>query len=275
MEELFDILPSEWAERFLETEKERIELQFKDAGPLSLLQSKAGGRGYLPKEQGYPVTEEGKPLSLLAQINFSEMPQMENYPEFGLLAFYVDFQDDFYGLDYENPTSQEGFRVFFFDDLGQESYTKEEQEIFFDEVEKGDYYSLVNGEFEITGQISDQILLNDSCDFKNEFGDYFYELADQIFDEDADKSFALANLASKLEASQIGGYPFFIQDDPRVYIENAQQDTLLFQLNSKYNQESGKVDIMWGDCGVGNFFINKQDLINRDFSNILYNWDCS
>ncbi|MBC2331104.1 YwqG family protein [Listeria swaminathanii] len=275
MEELFDILPSEWAERFLETEKERIELQFKDAGPLSLLQSKAGGRGYLPKEQGYPVTEEGKPLSLLAQINFSEMPQMENYPEFGLLAFYVDFQDDLYGLDFENPTSQEGFRVFFFDDLGQESYTKEEQEIFFDEVEKGDYYSLVNGEFEITGQISDQILLNDSCDFKNEFGDYFYELADQIFDEDADKSFALANLASKLEASQIGGYPFFIQDDPRVYIENAQQDTLLFQLNSKYNQESGKVDIMWGDCGVGNFFINKQDLINRDFSNILYNWDCS
>ncbi|EHR7112352.1 DUF1963 domain-containing protein, partial [Listeria monocytogenes] len=270
MEQLFDILPSEWAERFLETEKERIELHFKDAGTLSLLQSKAGGRGYLPKEQGYPVTEEGKPLSLLAQINFSEMPQMENYPEFGLLAFYVDFQDDFYGLDYENPTSQDGFRVFFFDDLGQESYTKDEQEIFFDEVEKGDYYSLVNGEFEITGKITDQILLNDSCDFKNEFGDYFYEITDQIFDEDADKSFALANLASKLEASQIGGYPFFIQDDPRVYIENAQQDTLLFQLNSKYNQESGEVDIMWGDCGVGNFFINKQDLINRDFSNIMY-----
>ncbi|WP_121686887.1 DUF1963 domain-containing protein, partial [Listeria monocytogenes] len=23
------------------------------------------------------------------------------------------------------------------------------------------------------------------------------------------------------------------------------------------------------------FFINKQDLINRDFSNIMYNWDCS
>lgn len=41
MEQLFDILPSEWAERFLETEKERIELHFKDVGKLSLLQSKA------------------------------------------------------------------------------------------------------------------------------------------------------------------------------------------------------------------------------------------
>lgn len=57
MEELFDILPSEWAERFLETQKERIELSLKKEGKLSLLQSKAGGRGYLPKEQGYPTNE--------------------------------------------------------------------------------------------------------------------------------------------------------------------------------------------------------------------------
>lgn len=151
MEQLFDILPSEWAERFLETEKERIELHFKDAGKLSLLQSKAGGRGYLPKEQGYPVTEEGKPLSLLTQINFSEMPQMENYPEFGLLAFYVDYQDDLYGLNFENPTSQEGFRVFFFDDLGSESLTAEEQDAFFEDVAKTDFYPVVNGEFKIAG----------------------------------------------------------------------------------------------------------------------------
>ncbi|WP_323176133.1 DUF1963 domain-containing protein [Pantoea ananatis] len=31
---------------------------------------------------------------------------------------------------------------------------------------------------------------------------------------------------------------------------------------------------MWGMSGVGNFFINKQDLINRDFSNVIFNWDC-
>ena len=31
---------------------------------------------------------------------------------------------------------------------------------------------------------------------------------------------------------------------------------------------------MWGDCGVGNFFINAEDLKRLDFSNVLYNWDC-
>ncbi len=32
--------------------------------------------------------------------------------------------------------------------------------------------------------------------------------------------------------------------------------------------------ILWGDAGVGNFFINREDLKRRDFSKILYNWDC-
>ena len=31
---------------------------------------------------------------------------------------------------------------------------------------------------------------------------------------------------------------------------------------------------MWGDSGVANFFINKEDMKNKKFDNILYNWDC-
>lgn len=34
------------------------------------------------------------------------------------------------------------------------------------------------------------------------------------------------------------------------------------------------MDIMWGDCGVANFFIHPDDLKNKDFSKVLYNWDC-
>ena len=33
-------------------------------------------------------------------------------------------------------------------------------------------------------------------------------------------------------------------------------------------------EIIWGDCGVANFFINQKDLENCDFSKVLYNWDC-
>lgn len=34
------------------------------------------------------------------------------------------------------------------------------------------------------------------------------------------------------------------------------------------------LNIMWGDAGVANFFIREKDLINLDFSNVVYNWDC-
>lgn len=44
-------------------------------------------------------------------------------------------------------------------------------------------------------------------------------------------------------------------------------NTLLLQIDTDD-------DIMWGDSGIANFFINKEDLENKNFKNILYNWDC-
>lgn len=32
--------------------------------------------------------------------------------------------------------------------------------------------------------------------------------------------------------------------------------------------------MLWGDCGVANFFINGAKLKQHDFSDVLYNWDC-
>ncbi|MBO7381562.1 MAG: DUF1963 domain-containing protein, partial [Neisseriaceae bacterium] len=40
-------------------------------------------------------------------------------------------------------------------------------------------------------------------------------------------------------------------------------------------QIDSKNGIMWGDAGVGNFFITADDLKKRDFSRVLYNWDCA
>ena len=66
------------------------------------------------------------------------------------------------------------------------------------------------------------------------------------------------------------GYPYFTQDDPRP--EDSPYDTLLFQMDSEMSD--GIDYIMWGDMGVGNFFIDLEDLKNCDFSRVLYTWDC-
>ncbi|SUC47704.1 Domain of uncharacterised function (DUF1963) [Providencia stuartii] len=68
---------------------------------------------------------------------------------------------------------------------------------------------------------------------------------------------------------RIGGYPFFTQTDPREYRKEIQDYVLLLQIDSDY--ETG---ILWGDIGVGNFFIHPEDLKNKDFSKVVYNWDC-
>ena len=67
----------------------------------------------------------------------------------------------------------------------------------------------------------------------------------------------------------IGGYPYFMQDDVREV--SSEFDTLLFQMDS---ESIGEGEIMWGDMGVGNFFISREALRRLDFSRVLYHWDC-
>ena len=63
------------------------------------------------------------------------------------------------------------------------------------------------------------------------------------------------------------GYAHFTQEDPRYNKKYEEYDTLLFQINSSQY-------VMWGDVGIGNFFIPKKSLLEKDFSKVLYNWDC-
>ena len=71
---------------------------------------------------------------------------------------------------------------------------------------------------------------------------------------------------------KIGGYPSFTQEDPRSYGANTSHTALLLQLDSW--SAKGDTGIMFGDCGVANWFITPEALANCDFSDVLYNWDC-
>jgi uncharacterized protein YwqG len=68
------------------------------------------------------------------------------------------------------------------------------------------------------------------------------------------------------------GYPFFTQTDPRYHYAAKQEDVLLFQLDSAGH--GNDVDILWGDSGVGAFFIKPKDLAGGHFERSWFNWDC-
>ena len=47
-----------------------------------------------------------------------------------------------------------------------------------------------------------------------------------------------------------------------------------FMKDAKDIYDDRSFEIIWGDCGVANFFINSEALLKKDFSKVIYNWDC-
>ena len=77
-----------------------------------------------------------------------------------------------------------------------------------------------------------------ACDYRYEPFDMGVEVADDFLDFYTEECLP--------EGYRIGGYPIFIQEDPRKRRDS--KDFLLLQLDS----DDG---IMWGDAGIVNFFI--------------------
>jgi len=137
--------------------------------------------------------------------------------------------------------------------------------------------------FEIEDLIYEQFKSKDD-DFRA-LEDFFEDIFDEICEEKSLDSAQELKLYEKLQNlidysddyhSQCEGFPYFTQEDPRKYEEKYQKyDILLFQLDSEHDKTKGKWKVCIGDAGVINFFINREKLKNKDFSEILYNWDCS
>ena len=68
---------------------------------------------------------------------------------------------------------------------------------------------------------------------------------------------------------KIGGYPYFIEYDPRE--ENAPHTFLLLQID--IDNVEGE-EICWRNLGgIANFFISFEDLDNCKFDNIFFHWE--
>ncbi len=222
---------------------------------LKLWQSKFAGLPYFPKTATYPIDSKGQAMFLLAQINFAELPKLENFPESGILQFYISSNDDVYGMCFEDQTKQDNFRVIYFPNI-----IEDENQLItdFSFVTKYDYLPLEDA-CALSFQLKSAPLSTGDYQFNT---DILNDNDEFDIEEEYDKLFPA-------EGHKIGGYPYFTQSDPREYQEGYAACILLFQMDT-----DDKNGIMWGDCGVANFFIFTQDLKKKDFSKVLYNWDC-
>jgi uncharacterized protein YwqG len=236
---------------------------------------------YRPKGSPWPAGPDGKPLTLLAQINFADVPPLAGYPRQGILQFFIGDEgrgrySHVYGMYlYESkPYSQEEFfRVLQQQDFFRVVYHAQpvtevskldttspafsgvvlpiQTEALLSFSPATDYPSLVDYRFQ-------RVLGKEPYSFFEEFADQQHHVVDRYLRFSHDDSLA-----------KIGGYTGVVQEDPR-HIQPGEDWVVLLEMRS--GGENG-VEVLWGDAGTGAFFIRRADLERLDFSQVAYYWD--
>ena len=272
--------PSEKAKAIVAEVKRRTaapcwKLTLQPEGPCGRLDSKVGGLPYWDPALPYPTDSQGNKMTLLAQLNFAQLGTEAPLPAQGLLQFFIG-QDDVFGIDFDQPDSQKDFRVVYHPEPDSALTLEQIRALDLPTHVEADLCTPVIREAVFTAEKTVGYMGPGDCRFEALFREAVRAVTGediggkneyQYFDK-ADRDYFYDQLSTA--GHRLLGYPFFTQYDPRE--PDSPYDTLLFQLDS--DMIDRKDLVLWGDCGVGNFFINREDLLRRDFSRILYNWDC-
>lgn len=267
------------------TEREAFSITVKHGKRTALCDSKFGGVPYWDRKKKYPVDKEGNKLMLLAQFNLAKLETNEILPRTGLLQFFIAVDDD-YGLNYAKPDQQDTFRVVYHKTIDRKITRKDVLKlgIPYSSNSKGGEacHRPVSGELAV--DIKKTKVSMGICDYQ--FDRLFRLIATEkrvIIPKGKDVYSLLSDqtiekLTEKNAGHWLLGYPIFSQEDPRGQSEDLEYyNTLLFQMDSDYdaqNVDKQEDQIMWGDAGVGNFFMNSEDLQNGTFNKVMYTWDC-
>ena len=237
-----------------------LQLDVGETVPAARDGSRLGGSVWLPEGEAWPVGTDGRPLSFLAQLDFSELPRVPDFPTRGVLQFFIG-QDDLFGANFEKPEAGD-FRVIWRPLLTGPGALHQQPPGVID-------CSPMSDELRRTGRrlagsasrhwptISSWTLDRDQpALMKSATSDRIWDFVEQR--------------DTLREKHHVGGYPDFTQDDFRRDARYADRDRVLLQLWS-YPHDL----LMWGDVGQANFMIARADLLALDFSRVTYHWDCT
>lgn len=248
----------------------------------SLLSSKVGGTPFLKSFDDIPFDENDAPMALLFQINLSDLPDEQKIipTKSGLIQFWISVDEDLYGCDFFMVSKQENNRLIYIEDP-ETNFSLDEIQTHIEqldmEIDVLPYSGVIGFDFELNEQsIAQSVhefqpIVDDIWKKANPDFDYKQNLSEHIeLMEVMHKTFSTEDVFH-----QIGGYPFFTQEDPRYGYEDLSDfDTLLIQIDTDNIENSDDASIMWGDCGVCNIFVRNEDLTQMKFDEYIYNWDC-
>lgn len=255
--------------------KDCYPIKLTQAEELKLTDSKLGGYPYWDINKEYPVASDGTPLILLAQINFAQAELNDDLlPDEGLLQFFIS-EGDVYGMNFDDNTLQDTFRVVYHERI-DDGMTLENVQAWGvksnGNLDHGEALFPFFGQYKMEFDWSTDTI-NASCqDFDHILKDALLDVYGVVTEKTMWRYFSRDEYDYLAEQFGNGGhrmmgYPYFTQTDPRDN-PDGEFNVLLLQIDSEGS------DILWGDGGIANFFINEEKLKERDFSRVIYNWDC-
>ena len=267
--------------------KEVINISTTPNKPVNLTSSKFGGTFYLPKNAQIPTNNEGEQLTFLAQINCKELPENNIYPKEGIVQFWIYGGSQQLGADFMNFDSinnNKNKRVIYYQTI-EDYYSEEEINLLYQPkgLDGKVLTPLQNGApFALSFKVEKQPITVMEYSFNSLFNSAWNEKfpnlkIEEEWPELEDLNINVFNILEKeltalASGTQIGGYGYFTQWDPRTEDHLSEYNVVLLQIDTDYGAD--EYTIMWGDGGIGNFFIQEDKLKQLDFSSVLYNWDC-
>lgn len=227
---------------------------------IGLLESKFGGRPFFTSPDDYPKSSTGKDLIFLAQLNFSDIPHLDGFPEDGLVQFFIS-GDELFGMGLSDFTDQSRFRVNYISGdklVESKGVLAKDYQI----PQMPDFY-LINGIHKMKFEIDEApVTLTDyRCKFdQNVFDD---EVSDKMQD------FYWDNIA-KTALNKIGGYGHFVED-PRYEDRYNKYSEVLLQVLSSEKLDKKNIDGKFGRWTL-HFLIKPDDLKRQSFEDVIYTW---
>jgi len=238
--------------KIIEKHREYLESTYLPTNEITFLieetkpwESKLGGCLYLEDIDDYPIDPNGNPMIFLAQLNLEEMKPLSDFPKTGILQFFID---DAHGRDFDCFVKY------------IPEYKKDETKL----IPLNPYSANPNYQEDEPFERSGKIIFKDKImPITTSAGNF----DDKFHDEASEEEWDALHIFCYDEGSRVGGYPYFVQSIIPTYEDGI--DVLLLQLDFE--------DVCWldfGDAGTCNFFISKENLLNRNFSDVIYDWQC-
>lgn len=176
----------------------------------------------------YPLDVQGNKMILVAQINFAEVPPLENFPTEGILQFFIT-DDEMLGMHdefFESPSTRKHFRVYYHPTVNISEAKEVFDNIPMSSATKSGFAKMASA---LNFEKKTEFMPSYRVDTSLMFGSYYLEeyLSEEVYPEmDYKKIEKLVNQYKEANAYEflddtlgLGGYAYAIQEDVRSYNE--------------------------------------------------------